>query len=152
MNDLVHILSTLQDKDGVIQIAGINNEVAPLTSAEEKLYEKIYFKVSEYKQDIGTNQLLHNENKEKILMHRWRYPSLSIHGQSDFNVMITLVKMFFQALRVLSVNQARKLSSLGKLLESFLFVWYPINNLNKWRNMWWTMSMSSGRSMAALMT
>lgn len=152
MNDLVHILSTLQDKDGVIQIAGINNEVAPLTSAEEKLYEKIYFKVSEYKQDIGTNQLLHNENKEKILMHRWRYPSLSIHGQSDFNVMITLVKMFFQALRVLSVNQARKLSSLGKLLESFLFVWCPINNLNKWRNMWWTMSMSSGRSMAALMT
>lgn len=84
MNDLVHILSTLQDKDGVIQVTGIDNEVAPLTPAEEKLYEKIYFKVSEYKQDIGANRLRHNENKEKILMYRWRFPSLSIHGGTTF--------------------------------------------------------------------
>uniref|UniRef100_A0AAR5PGA7 Peptidase M20 dimerisation domain-containing protein n=1 Tax=Dendroctonus ponderosae TaxID=77166 RepID=A0AAR5PGA7_DENPD len=80
MNDLVHILSTLMNKDGEIQVTGINNEVAALTDEEAKLYEKIHFKVSEYKEDIGSKQLLHNEVKEKILMHRWRYPSLSIHG------------------------------------------------------------------------
>lgn len=81
MNDLVHILSTLMNKDGEIQVTGINNEVAALTDEEAKLYEKIHFKVSEYKEDIGSKQLLHNEMKEKILMHRWRYPSLSIHGK-----------------------------------------------------------------------
>ncbi|XP_066250330.1 cytosolic non-specific dipeptidase-like [Euwallacea similis] len=80
MNDLVHILSTLSNKDGEIQVTGINNEVASLTAEEEKLYKKIYFNVAEYKADIGSKQLLHNENKEKILMHRWRFPSLSIHG------------------------------------------------------------------------
>lgn len=94
MNDLVHILSTLQDKDGVIQVTGINNEVAPLTPAEEKLYEKIYFNVNEYKQDIGTNQLVH-DNKEKILMHRWRFPSLSIHGEASLNTTNLLVNKLF---------------------------------------------------------
>lgn len=29
---------------------------------------------------MGTNKLLHNEDKKKLLQHRWRYPSLSIHG------------------------------------------------------------------------
>ncbi|CAG9770580.1 unnamed protein product [Ceutorhynchus assimilis] len=80
MADLVHILGTLVDKDGKILITNINNEVAQLTPKEQQLYEKINFDVAEYKADVGTKMLMHNEKKEKILMHRWRYPSLSIHG------------------------------------------------------------------------
>lgn len=80
MTDLIHILGTLVNKDGEILVTGINNEVAQLTPKEKELYEKITFDVSEYKADIGCNRLLHDENKEEILMHRWRYPSLSIHG------------------------------------------------------------------------
>lgn len=34
----------------------------------------------EYCDDIGANGLLH-KTKEDILMHRWRFPSLSIHGK-----------------------------------------------------------------------
>lgn len=80
MTDLVYILGTLVNKNGEILIPGLSDEVAPLTQEEEKLYGKIFFDVAEYKSDIGSNLLLHNENKEKILMHRWRYPSLSLHG------------------------------------------------------------------------
>ena len=34
----------------------------------------------EYRQEIGTERLMH-DTKEKILQHRWRNPSLSIHGK-----------------------------------------------------------------------
>jgi len=29
---------------------------------------------------MGANLLMHNEDKTQLLMHRWRYPSLSLHG------------------------------------------------------------------------
>lgn len=32
------------------------------------------------RKDIGAHRMAHNEDKTKVLMHRWRYPSLSIHG------------------------------------------------------------------------
>lgn len=32
------------------------------------------------REEIGATCLPHNENKTQLLMHRWRYPSLSIHG------------------------------------------------------------------------
>jgi len=35
----------------------------------------------DYRKDIGHNKLLY-DNKPDLLMHRWRYPSLSIHGMS----------------------------------------------------------------------
>lgn len=33
-----------------------------------------------YRQFVGTKSLAHKEDKSMLLMHRWRYPSLSIHG------------------------------------------------------------------------
>uniref|UniRef100_A0A1A8HY19 Cytosolic non-specific dipeptidase n=1 Tax=Nothobranchius kuhntae TaxID=321403 RepID=A0A1A8HY19_NOTKU len=62
-----------------ILIPGMYNDVAPLTEEEKKLYEKIDFDLSEYCKDVGVGHLLH-DTKEQILMHRWRYPSLSLHG------------------------------------------------------------------------
>ncbi|XP_060535783.1 cytosolic non-specific dipeptidase-like [Cylas formicarius] len=80
MTDLVHLLNTLVSKDGVILIPGLMTEVAPLTEEEKKIYGKIHFNVDEYRCDVGCETLLHSGKKEEILMHRWRYPSLSIHG------------------------------------------------------------------------
>lgn len=80
MADLVYMLNTLVDKDGKILITGIEEDVAPLQPNEVDLYEKIHFDVDEYRATVGTRRLAHNEDKVKILMHRWRYPSLSIHG------------------------------------------------------------------------
>ncbi|GLV45540.1 Cytosolic non-specific dipeptidase 2 [Carabus blaptoides fortunei] len=80
MSDLVYLLNTLVDKDGRILIPNLYKEVKPLTSEEEELYKKIEFDVSDFRGDVGCKRLRHNEDKIQLLMHRWRYPSLSIHG------------------------------------------------------------------------
>ncbi|KAF2889655.1 hypothetical protein ILUMI_16518 [Ignelater luminosus] len=80
MADLIYLLNTLVDKDGKILIPDIQKNVAPLSADENALYEKIEFDVGQYRNSIGTSRLAHNENKVQLLMHRWRYPCLSIHG------------------------------------------------------------------------
>lgn len=80
MSDLIYLLNTLVDKDGRILVDGIYNDVAPIRDNEHETYEKISFDVEEYRNDIGCNKLAHKEDKKQLLMHRWRYPSLSIHG------------------------------------------------------------------------
>ncbi|XP_013763574.1 cytosolic non-specific dipeptidase-like, partial [Pundamilia nyererei] len=79
MTDLIALMGSLVDKRGKILVPGIYDSVAPLTAEEQKLYEKIDFDLDEYCKDGGVEQLLH-DTKEQILMHRWRYPSLSLHG------------------------------------------------------------------------
>lgn len=80
MTDLSYLLGQLVNKDGKILIPNIYKEVAPLTDQEKAIYPKIHFNVDEYRSDVGCTALLHKEKKEELLMHRWRYPSLSIHG------------------------------------------------------------------------
>lgn len=100
--DLVYILNSLTDAEGKILIPGIYDDVAPLIKNENTIYEKISFDSEVFREDIGADQLRHNGDKTKILMHRkvftmllifilllifvlfinnrWRYPSLSLHG------------------------------------------------------------------------
>lgn len=82
MIDLVHLFSKLVDQKGKILIPGVNELVMPMTDTEDKTYESIDFDPEDYAKDIGTERLLHHgENVKKLtLQHRWRYPSLSIHG------------------------------------------------------------------------
>jgi cytosolic nonspecific dipeptidase len=80
MADLIYLLNTLVDKNGTILIPNIQKEVAPLLPNENDIYDKIEFDVEAYKSDLGAKLLMHKEDKTKLLMHRWRYPSLSIHG------------------------------------------------------------------------
>ncbi|RWS28928.1 cytosolic non-specific dipeptidase-like protein [Leptotrombidium deliense] len=79
MFDLAALLSSLVDENGKILIPGIMDDVKPVTEEERKLYEPIDFDCSVYRDEIGCNQL-RQQKKEDILMSRWRYPSLSIHG------------------------------------------------------------------------
>lgn len=80
MNDLIHLMSTLTDKDGQILIPNIRREVAPLLDNEQDIYNKITFDVDSYRNEMGATKLMHKEDKTALLMHRWRYPSLSLHG------------------------------------------------------------------------
>ena len=79
MTDVIAILGTLVDVNGRILIPGINDTVAPVTEDERSSYDPIDFDLEEYRKDIGVNKLIH-DNKPDVLMHRWRFPSLSIHG------------------------------------------------------------------------
>lgn len=80
MADLIYLLNTLVDKDGHILIDGIYNDVASFREKETETIESVTFDVDDYRRDIGCNKLAHQEDKAKLLMHRWRYPCLSIHG------------------------------------------------------------------------
>ena len=83
MTDLIHLMSSLVDSSGKILIEGIMDDVAPTSKEEEELYEKIDFDMEAYKESCKvakvSNKLLH-EDKISLLMARWRYPSLSLHG------------------------------------------------------------------------
>ncbi|EFB24585.1 hypothetical protein PANDA_013727, partial [Ailuropoda melanoleuca] len=79
MTDLIMLMGSLVDRKGKILIPGIDEAVAPVTEEELALYDKIDFNLEEYSRDVGAEKLLHSCKKD-ILMHRWRYPSLSLHG------------------------------------------------------------------------
>lgn len=78
--DLIYMLHNLTDENGEIMIPGIMADVAPLAKDEEKIYNDIDFDVSAYHAEISATELRHKGNKTKLLMSRWRYPSLSVHG------------------------------------------------------------------------
>ncbi|XP_068093173.1 beta-Ala-His dipeptidase-like isoform X1 [Hyperolius riggenbachi] len=79
MSDLIYLLGVLVDVKGKILIPGIYDDVLPLIEQEKELYKKLEFNLDELRADTGIKQLLH-DTKEDLLMHRWRFPSLSIHG------------------------------------------------------------------------
>ncbi|XP_077290127.1 cytosolic non-specific dipeptidase 2 [Arctopsyche grandis] len=80
MADVVYLLNSLVDKDGKIIITNLYKEVAPIFDGEKEMYENIEFDPIEYKKSLGAHGLAHNGDKIQLLMYRWRYPSLSIHG------------------------------------------------------------------------
>ncbi|KAF6059931.1 Cys-Gly metallodipeptidase DUG1 [Candida albicans] len=79
MTDLIKVMSTLVDGSGKILIPGVYDMVAPLTDKEDQLYDSIDFSVEELNAASGSQTSLH-DNKKDILKHRWRFPSLSLHG------------------------------------------------------------------------
>ncbi|XP_033646063.1 cytosolic non-specific dipeptidase-like [Asterias rubens] len=79
MTDLIALLDSLVDVNGHIKVPGVYDKVDKLSAEEAKLYDNIDFDLEEYRQEIGTERLLH-DTKQKILQHRWRNPCLSIHG------------------------------------------------------------------------
>ena len=81
MTDLIHLMASLVDSKGKILVPGVYESVQEVTPEEEALYEPILFDLDEFKDEnkICSGKLLH-DNKKSLLMHRWRYPTLSLHG------------------------------------------------------------------------
>jgi nonspecific dipeptidase len=81
--DLVHLLSKLVDSHGNIKVPGIMDSVRKVTDEELKTYETMDFDLKQYHEDAGINGIsdkLLYKTKQEILMHRWRYPTCTIHG------------------------------------------------------------------------
>ncbi|KAI8335099.1 putative glutamate carboxypeptidase [Chlamydoabsidia padenii] len=79
MIDLVQLLSKLVDSQGKILIPGIYDKVLPVTEKERKTYENLSFSLQDLADSVGNSINLHS-NVESTLQHRWRFPSLSLHG------------------------------------------------------------------------
>lgn len=80
---MVRLLASLVDSSGKILVDGVMNDVKPVTLEEEALYDSIDFDMEAYKEESKvqsvSDKLLHSD-KKSLLMHRWRYPTLSLHG------------------------------------------------------------------------
>jgi nonspecific dipeptidase len=83
LTDLVRLMATLVDSSGKILVEGVMDDVKPVTPEEEALYESIEFDLDEYKHENKvasvSDRLLH-QDKTSLLMARWRFPTLSLHG------------------------------------------------------------------------
>ena len=84
MTDLVKLMASLVDSaTGEILVNDIMRDVDEVTDDEEKIYESIDFDIDAYRDEIKVcssgKKLLH-EDKKSLLMRRWRYPTLSLHG------------------------------------------------------------------------
>ena len=79
MTDLVRVMASLVDEEGNILIPGIKELVAPVTEEEKEVYKNIDFTMDNLYESLGSKTGLF-ESKERTLMGRWRFPSLSLHG------------------------------------------------------------------------
>lgn len=80
MTALIKVMSELVDQKGHILIPGVNEMVAPVTEKEAALYTDIDYDDEELAKAAGSADSSIYTAKKDILMHRWRYPSLSLHG------------------------------------------------------------------------
>jgi nonspecific dipeptidase len=84
MTDLVSLMGTLvESSSGKILVPGVYDTVALVTPEEEALYEAIDFDMESFKEENGIKKVsdkLLRDDKKALLMNRWRFPTLSLHG------------------------------------------------------------------------
>ncbi|KAG0714538.1 Cytosolic non-specific dipeptidase [Chionoecetes opilio] len=80
MADLVYLMNTLLDGKGNILIPGLMDEVAPLTSEEQKLYADIDFDVEDYRKDLGHKRLIHHQDKP---INSYKNPACATTGGQE---------------------------------------------------------------------
>lgn len=88
MTDMVQLLASVTaGGHGDIAIPNCGRSSAdPRTEQEESLYRGIQFDLADFKKEAGGVQtLLGGASPKEVLMNRWRYPCLSVHGIEPSN-------------------------------------------------------------------
>lgn len=81
LHDLVQLLNKLVDpKTGQCLADNFTTDVRSIDEKEVELYQSIPFNVESYKKQLGVTKLTSEDSKEKILMGRWREPTISMTG------------------------------------------------------------------------
>ncbi|KAI8089204.1 uncharacterized protein BX664DRAFT_332416 [Halteromyces radiatus] len=79
MSDLFAVMSKLVSPNGKILVPGVYDQVRAMTAEEEATYESLDFSLDDLHGAVGNKTNIHSDVKS-VLQHRWRYPSLSLHG------------------------------------------------------------------------
>lgn len=82
MTDVIQLLAAVsQAGHGDIGVDGCGKASAePIGEEERELYRGITFDTDEFRKEAGDVPALLGEDAKEVLMNRWRFPSLSIHG------------------------------------------------------------------------
>lgn len=82
MTDVVQLLAAVSAAGhGDIGIEGCGRESSEeLTEDEIEWYKGITFSTEAFRKEAGNVPILLGESAKEVLMNRWRYPALSIHG------------------------------------------------------------------------
>jgi acetylornithine deacetylase/succinyl-diaminopimelate desuccinylase-like protein len=77
---LIELLSKMKDANGVIQIPGMYDDVAPPTPEEKRSWERLPFDEKEFlKNEVGSTCLT-GEPGYSVLERTWARPTLEVHG------------------------------------------------------------------------
>ncbi len=77
---LVELLAKLKDKNGVIQIPGMYDDVTPPTAAEQHSWATLPFDEADFlKNEVGS-KCLTGELGRTVLERTWARPTLEVHG------------------------------------------------------------------------
>ncbi|KAI7872777.1 hypothetical protein BDF14DRAFT_1748567 [Spinellus fusiger] len=79
MTDLIALMNTLVTPKGKILIPGIYDNVLAVSEMEEQTYNGLEFSMQDLHSAVGAEINIH-ESVRDTLQHRWRFPSLSLHG------------------------------------------------------------------------
>ncbi|KAJ8903492.1 hypothetical protein NDN08_004598 [Rhodosorus marinus] len=80
MTDLIKVLSSLTDEKGNLDVPDLNAMVAPVSEEERRLYEDIEFDPVAWAKASKIPGVNGEMTKENVLMRKWRFPTLSVHG------------------------------------------------------------------------
>ncbi|XP_033214200.1 cytosolic non-specific dipeptidase-like isoform X2 [Belonocnema kinseyi] len=78
--DAVNVVESFLDKDEKIIIPKLMNDLASLLPKEKIFCNEIPFDVKKLKEEIGTQRLKHKEKNSRLVMHKTRLPSISVHN------------------------------------------------------------------------
>ncbi|KAA8492964.1 Cytosolic non-specific dipeptidase [Porphyridium purpureum] len=76
---VIQLLQSLTDAQGDIVIPSVLEDVQEVTDEERELYEAIHFDPESWRRESGLPHIK-GDSKVDVLMRRWRFPSLTIHG------------------------------------------------------------------------
>ncbi|XP_046592922.1 cys-Gly metallodipeptidase DUG1-like [Neodiprion lecontei] len=78
--DAMNIIGSLIDKHGKIAVTEVMKDVAPIAIKEQKLCKEIALDLKKIKMRTGANRLLHKEDDIRLIMHKTRLPSITVHS------------------------------------------------------------------------
>eukprot|EP00048_Salpingoeca_helianthica_P005901 m.93046 g.93046 ORF g.93046 m.93046 type:complete len:1282 (+) comp13796_c0_seq2:297-4142(+) len=101
--ELVSILASLTDSRGQILVPGFYDDVCPMTSEEEALFDRVNLNMAEYCSNLGVRAVTSTRSRD-VLAARWSNPTLSIVSVDSSNTAKSFSKIPRAATAKLSIR------------------------------------------------
>ena len=134
MMDLIAVLSKLKDNENRVMIPGFYDNILALNEDEIKLYDEIVstFDTDEYLEAIGFDKAKKKLDGKKLLMQKWRNPSLSVHNIRQSSNECTVISKYASAVLSIRTVPNQKNGEVIDLCRKYLMEQFAeLNTFNK---------------------